>query len=108
MTFKELNFFYKLCENPQVTQVAFELNISQSAVSLAIKSLENSLNEKLFDRIGKKLILNEKGKFFKERTLSHYMALLDAQNIFKTSYNEAGAIPLPSRWMSLGIKFTGI
>jgi len=33
---------------------------------------------------------------------------LDAQNIFKTSYNEAGAIPLPSRWMSLGIKFTGI
>ena len=83
MTFKELNFFYKLCENPQVTQVAFELNISQSAVSLAIKSLENSLNEKLFDRIGKKLILNEKGKFFKEKTFSHYMALLDAQNIFQ-------------------------
>mgnify|MGYP003467882999 CR=1 FL=1 len=57
MTLKELNFFYKLCENPQVTQVASELNISQSAISLAIKSLENSLNEQLFDRIGKKLLL---------------------------------------------------
>ena len=32
----------------------------------------------------------------------------DAQNIFKTTYNEAGAIPLHSRWLSLGIKYTGI
>ncbi|MDD3054969.1 MAG: LysR substrate-binding domain-containing protein [Aliarcobacter sp.] len=83
MTLKELSFFYKLCENPQVTQVALELNISQSAISLAIKSLENSLNEQLFDRIGKKLILNEKGKYFKEKTFSHYLALIDAQNIFQ-------------------------
>ena len=33
MTLKELSFFYKLCENPQVTQVASELNISQAQVS---------------------------------------------------------------------------
>ncbi|MFW0693125.1 LysR substrate-binding domain-containing protein [Aliarcobacter butzleri] len=83
MTLKELNFFYKLCENPQVTQVASELNISQSAISLAIKSLETSLNEQLFDRIGKKLILNEKGKYFKEKTLPSYLALIDASTIFQ-------------------------
>ncbi|MCT7579087.1 LysR substrate-binding domain-containing protein [Aliarcobacter butzleri] len=83
MTLKELNFFYKLCENPQVTQVASELNISQSAISLAIKSLENSLNEQLFDRIGKKLILNEKGKYFKEKTLPSYLALIDTSTIFQ-------------------------
>ena len=83
MTLKELNFFYKLCANPQVTQVASELNISQSAISLAIKSLENSLNEQLFDRIGKKLILNEKGKYFKEKTLPSYLALMDASTIFQ-------------------------
>lgn len=83
MTLKELNFFYKLCENRQVTQVASELNISQSAISLAIKSLENSLNEQLFDRIGKKLILNEKGKYFKEKTLPSYLALIDASTIFQ-------------------------
>lgn len=83
MTLKELSFFYKLCENPQVTQVASELNISQSAISLAIKSLETSLNEQLFDRIGKKLILNEKGKYFKEKTLPSYLALMDASTIFQ-------------------------
>ncbi|RLZ10775.1 TonB-dependent receptor plug domain-containing protein [Faecalibacter macacae] len=33
---------------------------------------------------------------------------LDAQNLFNTSYNEVGAIPLPSRWMSIGVRFNGI
>ncbi|SDJ69348.1 iron complex outermembrane recepter protein [Pedobacter sp. ok626] len=30
---------------------------------------------------------------------------MDAQNIFNTKYYEIGAIPLPSRWLSLGLKF---
>lgn len=83
MTFKELNFFYKLSENPQVTQVAHELNISQSAISLAIKSLEKKLEEQLFDRVGKKLILNERGRYFKEKTLPHYLAIIDSQKLFQ-------------------------
>ncbi|OXA90366.1 TonB-dependent receptor plug domain-containing protein [Flavobacterium hercynium] len=29
---------------------------------------------------------------------------LDAQNIFNTTYYEIGAVPLPSRWFSLGVK----
>jgi outer membrane cobalamin receptor len=32
---------------------------------------------------------------------------LDAQNIFESKYYEIGTIPLPSRWMSLGLKFNG-
>lgn len=83
MTLKELNFFYKLSDNPQVTQVALELKISQSAISLAIKSLENKLEEQLFDRVGKKLILNERGRFFKEKTLPHYLAIIDSQKLFQ-------------------------
>lgn len=30
---------------------------------------------------------------------------IDAQNIFNAKYYEVGAIPLPSRWFSLGVKF---
>lgn len=85
MTLKELNFFYKLCDNPQVTQVAQDLGISQSAISLAVKSLESKLNEQLFDRVGKKLILNERGRYFKEKTISHYLALKDSQSIFQSN-----------------------
>jgi DNA-binding transcriptional LysR family regulator len=83
MTLKELNFFYKLSDNPQVTQVARELEITQSAISLAIKSLETKLNEQLFDRIGKKLILNERGRYFKDKTLPHYLAIMDSKNLFQ-------------------------
>lgn len=85
MTLKELHFFYSLCDNPQVTQVAQQLNISQSAISLAIKSLEEKLGESLFDRLGKKLILNERGRYFKEQTYKHYIAIKDAQTIFQTN-----------------------
>lgn len=84
MTLKELNFFYSLCENPQVTKLAEELKISQSAISLAIKSLEKKLGETLFDRIGKKLILNERGRYFKEQTYLHYLVLKDSQTLFQS------------------------
>jgi DNA-binding transcriptional LysR family regulator len=57
--------------------------MSQSAISLSVKSLEEKLSEPLFDRIGKKLVLNERGRLFYEQTRSHYLALRDAQNLFK-------------------------
>ena len=39
------------------------------------------------------------------QSVDKFTFFLDAQNIFDTTYNEIGAIPLPSRWMSLGVKF---
>ena len=83
MTFKELELFFALSENPNVSEVAKEKGLSQSAVSLAIKSLEEDLGEKLFDRIGKKLVLNERGRIFKEKTLNHFLALKDSKEFFK-------------------------
>lgn len=83
MTLKELNFFYKLSEDPAVSKISKEMNISQSAVSLAIKSLEEDLGEKLFDRIGKKLVLNERGRYFKKMTYHHFLSLYDSKTLFK-------------------------
>jgi len=85
MTLRELELFYYLAENPHISQLSQKIDISQSAISLAIKSLEKKLTEPLFDRIGKKLILNERGRLFKEETYKHYLALKDAQNIFTTN-----------------------
>jgi DNA-binding transcriptional LysR family regulator len=85
MTLRELELFYYLTENPHISQLSKKIGISQSGISLAIKSLEKKLTETLFDRIGKKLILNERGRLFKEETYKHYLALKDAQNIFTTN-----------------------
>jgi DNA-binding transcriptional LysR family regulator len=83
MTLKELDFFYALCKNPHVSKLSKKLEISQSAISLAIKSLETKLGEPLFDRIGKKLVLNERGREFKEITYTNFLALKDAKSYFK-------------------------
>ncbi len=83
MTLKEIELFYYLSENPHVSQLSKKLVLSQSAISLAIKSLENKLGEPLFDRIGKKLVLNERGRVFKEKTYTSFLDLKDAQNLFK-------------------------
>ena len=39
------------------------------------------------------------------QSINKVTIILDAQNIFNTTYYEIGAIPLPSRWLSLGVKF---
>lgn len=37
--------------------------------------------------------------------VNDFTVFIDAQNIFNTTYFEVGAIPLPARWISLGVKF---
>jgi len=83
MTLKELELFYLLCEKPHISQLSREKAMSQAAISLAIKSLEKKLGEPLFDRLGKKLILNERGRSFKEKTHDNFLSLRDAEKNFK-------------------------
>ncbi len=82
MTLKELELFYALAEDPHISQLATKLSISQSAISLAIKSLEKKLAEPLFDRLGKKLVLNERGRLFYDLTHPHFIALKDNAELF--------------------------
>lgn len=83
MTLRELEIFYGLSEETHLLNLSKKLAISQAAISLAIKSLEKKLSEPLFDRLGKKLVLNERGRIFKEKTYEHYLALKDAQMEFE-------------------------
>ncbi len=83
MKFRELEIFYGLCENTHASKLAKKIGISQSAISLSIKSLEKKLGETLFDRVGKKLILNERGKEFKDDTYRHFIALKNSKDLFK-------------------------
>ncbi len=40
------------------------------------------------------------------QTIKQFTIFADAQNIFNTVYYEIGAIPLPAKWVSLGVKFS--
>lgn len=79
-TLRQLQIFESLSQCEKVIDVANALDISQSAVSMSIKELERILDEPLFERIGKKLTLNERGILFLQQ-ISRPMQELE--NIYK-------------------------
>lgn len=70
MELEQLEYFYTLAKLEHVTNAAKQLSISQPALSRSIKRLENELGVPLFDRQGKKLVLNKYGQTFLSRVES--------------------------------------
>ncbi len=83
ITLRQIEIFLKTVELKYLTDVAKELGVSQSAISMSLKELENILERKLFDRINKKLILNEVGRNFYKTVLPIYKKLEDIESEFK-------------------------
>jgi DNA-binding transcriptional LysR family regulator len=64
MTLEQLRIFIAVAEKQHVTQAASELNLTQSATSAAIAALEARYGIKLFDRIGRGIVLTQTGRDF--------------------------------------------
>jgi DNA-binding transcriptional LysR family regulator len=64
MDFYQLAYFRKVVETRSISRAAEEIHITQPAVSKQIRSLEEELGARLFDRIGKKLYLTKTGELF--------------------------------------------
>ncbi|MDA3947559.1 MAG: LysR family transcriptional regulator [Helicobacteraceae bacterium] len=84
-SFKQLELFISLARTERVVETAKEYEMSQSAVSMSIRELEKELHEQLFDRIGKKLILNDRGHLLLERSKTHVEGLKDIYANFNAS-----------------------
>ncbi len=65
MEIKHLITFNTAAENLNFTLTAKVLNYAQSSVSFQIKALEAELGTRLFERLGKRLVLTEEGRKFK-------------------------------------------
>ncbi len=86
ITLRQLEIFLELARNPHLGKVAEGIGLTQSAVSMAIKSLEEILNKKLFDRINKKLILNEYGRILLKKTDHLVKQLNETENLFRDEH----------------------
>lgn len=64
MSLRKLEIFYHTAITLNMTKVAKDLYISQPSISQAIHDLEEDLNIKLFDRLGKRLYLTNEGKIY--------------------------------------------
>jgi DNA-binding transcriptional LysR family regulator len=62
ITLRQLELFAAICREQTVTAAASRVGLSQAATSQALSELENLLERKLFDRKGRRLVLNEEGR----------------------------------------------
>jgi len=62
ITLRQLELFAAICRDQTVTAAASRVGLSQAATSQALSELENLLERKLFDRKGRRLVLNEEGR----------------------------------------------
>lgn len=61
ITLRQLDVFSAVAREGSVTKAANWLNLTQSATSMALADFEAQLNAKVFDRLGRRLQLNELG-----------------------------------------------
>ncbi|MCP1426915.1 DNA-binding transcriptional LysR family regulator [Paenibacillus xylanexedens] len=68
MELLQLKYFLTVARCEHVTEAAGKLHVTQSSLSKTIQRLEDDLGVPLFDRIGRKLRLNDFGRIFLQRT----------------------------------------
>lgn len=79
LTFKQIKVFIAIARMENTTQAAEALFLTQSACSMALTNLEEHLGVKLFERRGKKLILNDKGKLLLPKAINIIQSIEDAE-----------------------------
>jgi DNA-binding transcriptional LysR family regulator len=62
MTFEQMKIFVEAARYGSFTHAAEKLGLTQSAVSISIKKLEDRHNVRLFDRSGRRLMVTEAGQ----------------------------------------------
>ncbi len=67
MTLRHLQIFQTVCRCMSITRAAEQLNMTQPAVSIAIRELESFYGARLFDRLNRRIYLTDAG-----HSLEHY------------------------------------
>lgn len=62
ISLRQLQIFAAVAESGSTTAAAELVSLSQSAASAGLNELESMLQNKLFDRVGKRLLLNDNGR----------------------------------------------
>lgn len=86
MELRNIKSFIKVAEFENFSKAAEVLGYAQSTITLQIQQLEQELGVNLFDRIGKRVLLSEKGRAF--LSYANEMMKLEAEAIETVSEND--------------------
>lgn len=85
-TLRQLSVFLAVAQTGSTTAAGKALSMSQSAVSAALGDLERAAAERLFDRHGRRLVLNDAGRALQPQVA----ALLDAAHNLGREFESPG------------------
>lgn len=85
---KSLYSFVAVAETGSMTLAAEALSVSHSAISQAIKALEQQLGQALFHRVGRQVILNSTGKRYYQKVAPALEQIVQAtESLLKPTYS---------------------
>lgn len=90
-SFRQLEVFLAAAHFQNITRAAESLAMSQSAASSALKELENQFDIQLFDRVGKRLQLNELGRLYRPKVEAVLAQANELEQAF-SKHSELGAL----------------
>lgn len=120
MTLEQLRIFVAVAERQHMTAAAAALGLTQSAASAAIASLESHYGIKLFDRIGRGIVLTEEGGRFLTEARAVLLRAADAEGVLHDlgtdvrgtlriwASQTVGTYWLPGRLMAFGAAHPGV
>lgn len=86
ITLRQLQIFVAVARTSSTTEAGKHLPLSQSATSAAINDIESLLNTQLFDRVGKRLVLNDNGRLLLPNALSLIERAMDLEQQFSEAH----------------------
>lgn len=106
MTFEQLAIFVAVAEREHLTKAAAAINLTPSAVSASIRSLEQHYGVELFHRIGRRIELTDAGRIFLEearkllaRSQSVELILSELGSLQRGSLNVFASQTIASYWL---------
>lgn len=91
LTLRQLQIFAAVARAGSTTAAAAEISLSQSATSAALNELEALLGGRLFNRVGRRLVLNENGRGM----LAQARWVLDAAQGIEAQFGSGGKLAAP-------------
>ncbi|BCO08037.1 LysR family transcriptional regulator [Desulfolithobacter dissulfuricans] len=85
VTLRQLEIFLAVAETEHMTRASQKLSLSQSAASMAIAELEHQLNTPLFDRLGRRLVLNDRGRLLRPYATEALRVVKNAEMVMAKS-----------------------
>jgi len=108
LNFHHLRYFWAVAQEGSLTRAAQRLHVTQSAVSVQLKKLEDAIGHRLFERRGRRLVLNDRGRLtmdYAENIFSlgdELLAVLDDEESARKRTLRVGVLATLSRNFQIG------